>query len=724
MASSIRQQPIFSVHISDVPCHSTFNFDNICSKAQDFYKSFLPKRSYQALRDDSPKLDRTWAILSFTSQNDALKCAQWLLHGPITFPGAPPSFTGIRVMQRVQASTAALEQAAHQSKEYEKNLAQWQASADSPALDSLSRPSLTLRAPPTDIDRDRGRDRGRERSRRSSDSDSPRDHSRSPPPRRRSKPKTGPSEPRPGTASASAAAAPAAQRPKPTVSLFPSKKLAEKTAHPKRIVEAKPVEPPKPEVPDAKKIETAKKVIREALSHGMTEETAHASSVMCSELSHAIIEALLALGLESNKFTDKVRLLSFNLRKNGDLQAAVLDGTTPPEVLVKMTSEDMMTKEQAETKRRIEQQMMDEVTVDPTAISSWHNTAAALEMKRSVMGNYVSPSPDKEFLMSPNKPSAVQPLPTTVTTAAAERPLSADQPLPVIDSAVTNNLVDISLPLSPRAAVTAERLNEGAGGGGGGEKAVLPHEQPQQPLPGAGPAMGPASIYKRPGMDIPEAVTRAHKSVRFDSSVKNDNRSVLGESSRQAGGAVPSAVPLSHTTSSSLSLYVPPAATIPQQQRHATPAMLPHDAPLAWGPPLMDTSEGPWHPPIALYKNKILNGKLAWNGYEIEVQGVDFSPMAFIRLPPTLQIKDTTSIAAMTQAIRDTGAQPWHMHRFWLVGPSMPDVDWRSEPGPDEQTVGRILVTVRGDVLEEYEDGWKRDVPHGWEIFIMVSCII
>ena len=727
MESAVKPQSVFIVHISALPCHPNYVFKNILSKAEDFYKSIIPTRSFYAHRDDLTNLDQvsTWANLCFSSQDDAVKCAQWLLHGPISLPGAPPSFHGVRVLKRVQASPTDLERAANEAREYEKNLIQWQAAADASAMDLRSVPSLDPgnSRDATERGRDRGRERTRDRSRRS-DSDSP--------PRRN---RPSPTETRPKSASGRDTTAPpaaAVPKSKPAVSLFPSKKAPQEKPSEARgpvgqsskpAVPAKPVEPPPP---DGKKIEIANRLIREALCHGMSKEKIEEAFLMASELSHRIMESVLALELDFKKFVDKVRQLSSNLHQNHDLRGKVLDGRTSPDALVHMNSVDMQTKEKAEWKRGREEKSMLESMVDPNAVGSWHNTAAALQMKRAALGEHeMSPSltldrPNSQHsndlpvqsslrMAAPGKNSQIEP----EASIPLEKPLNGGP--------TTTNLLDYSLPLSPRVA----QQSGPSPPADAVEGAPLP--QHAQQATGVGPSR-PVGIYKRPSGELPETFTRPYKSVRFDPSVKNEEESepMLGYNGNEIFGdasrAPPATSNFGKTTTSSLSLYIPPDAAPTNTKEEQNPTVfstissLPH---IAWGPPSPSLSPD-WQPPQVLQRNLILNGKLAWNEYEVDVEGVGFSPSAFIRLPGTIRIEKMTSIEEMTESIRETGAQPWHVHRFWLVGPSMPTVDWAMEPEPYERIVGRVLVNIRGEVLNSNNEGWEKG-PHGWEIFIMVS---
>ena len=46
----------------------------------EHFDSFLPKLSFYCSRDEVPPPARTWAVLAFSTEHEAVACAKWLRH--------------------------------------------------------------------------------------------------------------------------------------------------------------------------------------------------------------------------------------------------------------------------------------------------------------------------------------------------------------------------------------------------------------------------------------------------------------------------------------------------------------------------------------------------------------------------------------------------------------------------------------------------------------------
>ena len=174
--------------------------------------------------------------------------------------------------------------------------------------------------------------------------------------------------------------------------LPPSKKLKPHAGTANKLEVAiesqKPATSVAPTVPliDEKKIRKSKEMIAEGLREAMEPSAVQSSGVMRSELANAIVDAILALNVGTNTFSDKIRHLQFNLRKNGELRGSVLDGTISPNSLVIMRSEEMETKEQAEKRKRIEEKSLENAVLPEGDLEFGMNIDAALQLKREAQG--------------------------------------------------------------------------------------------------------------------------------------------------------------------------------------------------------------------------------------------------------------------------------------------------------------------------------------------------
>lgn len=157
-----------------------------------------------------------------------------------------------------------------------------------------------------------------------------------------------------------------------------------------------------------------------------------------------------------------------------------------------------------------------------------------------------------------------------------------------------------------------------------------------------------------------------------------------------------------------------------------------------WGPPIEHSDPRGWQPPPILGNyDKVYEGNLAWTNatsdFNVKVAVHGFQPElgVFIRLPRTLDIAESISIDEMHLAIEKSGAKPWHLHRAWIVGPTMPNLELNHkqyeslkddafhDASSKQRVVGRILVNRDGEVLHNYNEGWTKGCPFGWELFIM-----
>jgi hypothetical protein len=339
---------VYIVKITDVCCSRIYSFDIILEKAAKFYSSFLQQRSYLARRDDLDPPGRTWAVLCFRNQQDALKCAQWLSSESLLSGGDSPSTSlegKVQVLNRLQAPSKDLENATAEAKRHAQNVLKWELANKSRLTHSHS-PTLQL-----------------------------------------------------GT-SAGYLARSNARTPQSPTAIGNHSKQVDSLPHPLASKRQKPLasasnkalaaletkwEIVAPSI-DERKINKSKQMLAEGLSKSMDASTAQSSKVMRSELATLIVDAILDLNGDTHEFSEKIRQLQFNLGKNAELRTYVLEGTIAPEVLVKMRSEQMETKEQAEKRRKIQEKSLETHVLPHGDIVVGRNIDAALQLKREAQG--------------------------------------------------------------------------------------------------------------------------------------------------------------------------------------------------------------------------------------------------------------------------------------------------------------------------------------------------
>jgi len=698
---------VYIVKIAGVSCSHIDLFDVILEKAAKFYSSFLQQRSYLACRDDLGPSDRTWAVLCFRNQQDAVKCAQWLFSEPFLSSDGGPSGR-VQVLNRLQASSKDLENATAEAKIHAQNVLKWKLANKSRPTHPHSptlQPGTSVFQPGTSVF-----------------------HSA------RSNKATSPCATATGVTSKQVDPfphPPALKRQKPLASAFNKVVVAPET---RREVVAPFI--------DEKKVSKSKQMIAEVLSKSMDAPTAQSSKPMRSELANSIVEAILALNIDTHQFSEKTRHLQFNLGKNTDLRTSVLEGIIAPEVLVKLRSEQMETKDQAEIRKKIQEKSLETHVLPHGDVVFGRNIDAALQLKREAPGYKEPGYSDADELNNSSRAN------NTSTKSAL---------LPV-------DVVDVSL---DDAYPSAQKRLRDELDGNSNDDLESDHDVEERSL-------------------INE---RVKKSVKFDPFISGLEKKIE-KPVAQPTTSVENGIAKHH--SSLLKGTAKTLSHLPRQQ-------------IDWGPPIENDDRGTWSPPQILgNKSKIYKGQLSWTNaagkFKAEVEVVGFQPAAFIRLPSSLDIVESISVDGMLHKIQGSGAKPWNLHRAWIIGPNLPKLFGRaylqslvpdtlesptkpfmkssdistghptgklmetlntgtvtSPKNPDVssferhnkvrseaydeealigeaidqaykgiqslKTVGRILVNLNGEILQNYNEGWAKGSHVGWELFIMEPTI-
>ncbi|KAG7666737.1 hypothetical protein Ndes2437B_g08451 [Nannochloris sp. 'desiccata'] len=696
MAAGDTVPGVYVVKVTDVPCSLIDSFEVVLEKAAKFYSSFSRQRSFLARRDDLELSDMTWAVICFRNQQDAVKCAQWLSSEPLLSGDGPStSFEGrVQVLNRLQAPSKDLEKATIEAKKHAKTVVIWE-QANRSLLTHPQSPTLQLGTSVVHFARTN------------------------------------------------------ATTPQATTAIGVSSKKVDPLPYPSAVKREKPLasatnkavittETKKDFVApsiDERKISKSKQMIAEGLSKAMDASTTQSSKVMRSELANSIVNAILALNIDTHEFSEKIRHIQFNLGKNAELRISVLEGTIPPDALVKMRSEDMETREQAEKRRKIQEKSLETHVLPHGDIVFGRNIDAALQLKREAQGYKEPRYSDADTLNNSSR----------LNNASSKSAL-----LPVVDAVVND---------------------------------VHPIAQKRLRLEIKDSSSSDSDSDRHNKHDVEDCVIndkRAKKSVKFDTAQIGPAKKA--EEKRVAPPNPETCVNRHH--SSFLDKHVQTPSHLPRQQ-------------IDWGPPIEHVDlAGGWSPPSILgNQGKIYKGQLAWTNvtgnFQADVEVVGFQPAAFIRLPKSLDVVESISLNEMLYKIRESGAKPWNLHRAWIVGPKLPglfgrvyleslipetlesptipliendddgsghsierlietldkhkgivtspkrpklntrntvrgkayDENSNNEGIQKRKTVGRILVNLDGEILHNYNEGWTKDSHVGWEMFIMEPTI-
>jgi Transcription factor S-II (TFIIS), central domain len=689
MSASETLQNLYIVKVSDVPCVRNNSFDAILEKAAKFYSSFLQHRSFLAFRDDLGPSGATWGILAFRNREDALKCSQWL-SSELVLPGNNRSSSfrlegRVQLLSRVQAPAEILKTAAAEAKKRLQEITMWER-----ATKSLFPQSPTLE-PGTSVV-----------------------------PPARTKAITLQGATTLGTSSKKTELLPhppSLKRQKPLTA-----------AHNKAIVaiESKIQAPTAPSI-DEKKINKSKEMISEGLAEAMDASTVRSSSVMRSELANSIVNAIVALDIDTHEFSEKIRHLQFNLRKNGELRASVLEGATAPEALVAMRSEDMQTKEQAEKRKQIEEKSLETSILPHGDVVFGRNIDAALQLKREAQGYKEPRYSDADTLNNSN---------------GLDKTFLKSPPLPA------GEIIDLVAHQVLHGALKRTRdEHRGIDGDSDSKKAKN----------------RPIAEFKR-----------VKKSVKFDAVLINHapNPAKIGGLNYSSSGGTSFRLPRQHIDWGAPILHADPGGWRP-------PPILGNQGKiysgnLAWTnfkgdfeetvevvgfqpnafirlPPSLDIVESITFDEM---KSRIEeSGAKSWNLHRAWLVGPKM-PGAFLESPIENSSESPTTLGEFgsmddidnrtaANLVEDLPAQKdasslslgperkltykeFQQHRNNVGGPAKRDQKAKEAIKADlgkRKTVGRILVNLNGEVLQNYNDGWAKGCHAGWELFIMKPTI-